>query len=367
MARKLKSDAVLFTATMLLLAVSMAWVYSASVVTASEKIHDPAYFVIRQGVWVAIGLVLLFGLMRLDYRVFRNRTALMWVAGATVVALVAVFFCRPSHNAHRWLGVGSSLGIQPSELAKLVAILFVATVLERRLEEHESLDPGLIQASILLVVFAALIIREPDYGSAVVLLATACAMAFVAGLSYRRVVTALVILPWPLIAIMLLSLYRVRRWVAFLNPYDDPFGVGFQPIQSLIAVGTGGVWGKGFMAGVQKMFYLPEAHTDYIFAVIAEERGLVGAVVVLLCFAVIIWRGLRVAHRAPDAFGSLLAVGITTMIGLQAMVNLGVVIALLPSKGIPLPFVSAGGSSMLVSLMAMGVLLNISQQASATE
>ena len=166
---------------------------------------------------------------------------------------------------------------------------------------------------------------------------------------------------------MLLSPYRVRRWVAFLNPYDDPFGVGFQPIQSLIAVGTGGIWGKGFMAGVQKMFYLPEAHTDYIFAVIAEERGLVGAVAVLLCFAVIIWRGLRVARRAPDAFGALLAVGITTMIGLQAMVNLGVVIALLPSKGIPLPFVSSGGSSMLVSLMAMGVLLNISQQASATE
>ncbi len=366
MARKLKSDAVLFTTTLLLLVIGMAWVYSASVVTAGEKIHDPGYFVIRQGMWVALGLVFLFTAMTIDYRRFRNRTALLWVAGMTVLALVAVFFCRPVNNAHRWLGFGS-LGIQPSELAKLVAILFVATVLERRLEEREALDPGLIQAGSLLLVFVALIVVEPDYGSGLVLLATVCAMVFVAGLSYRRVVTALLVMPVPLVAVMLLSPYRVRRWTAFLNPYDDPLGKGFQTIQSLIAVGTGGVWGKGFMAGVQKMFYLPEAHSDYIFAVIAEERGLIGSVAVLLCFAVIIWRGLRVARRAPDAFGALLAVGITTMIGLQAMVNLGVVIGLLPSKGIPLPFVSAGGSSMLVSLVAMGVLLNISQQASATE
>ncbi len=367
MARKLKSDAMLFTTTLLLLAISTAWVYSASVVTASEKIHDPAYFVIRQGMWIALGLVGLFATMTVDYRRFCNRTALLWVAGATVLALVAVFFCRPVNSAHRWLGVGGGLGIQPSEFAKLVAILFVAAVLERRLEEHEPLDPGLVQAGILLAVLAALIMLEPDYGSGIVLLATAAVMMFVAGLSYRRMVTAILVLPLPLIAIMLLEPYRVRRWTGFLNPYADPFGVGFQPIQSLIAVGTGGVWGKGFMAGVQKMFYLPEAHTDYIFAVIAEERGLLGSVAVLLCFVVIIWRGLRVARRAPDAFGTLLAVGITTMIGLQAMVNLGVVLSMLPSKGIPLPFVSAGGSSMLVSLVAMGVLLNISQQASATE
>lgn len=366
MARKLKSDAVLFTTTLVLLAISMAWVYSASVVTATEKMHDPGYFVIRQGVFVALGLFGLFAAMTVDYRRLCNRTALLWVAGATIVALVAVFFCRPINNAHRWLGVGG-LGIQPSEVAKLLAILFVATVLERRLEEHESLDQGLVQAAALLGVFLALIFLEPDYGSGIVLLAAVCVMAFVAGLSYRRVLTTLAVLPLPLIAVLLLEPYRLRRLRAFLNPYDDPLGVGFQTIQSYIAVGTGGVWGKGFMAGVQKMFYLPEAHTDYIFAVIAEERGLIGTVIVLLCFAVIIWRGLRVSRRAPDAFGALLAVGITTMIGLQAMMNLGVVLGLLPAKGIPLPFVSSGGSSMLVSLVAMGVLLNISQQASATE
>jgi cell division protein FtsW len=366
MARKLKSDAVLFSTTLLLLVISMAWVYSASVVTATEQIHDPGYFVIRQGMWVVMGMVGMFVAMKFNYRRLCNRTALLWVAGVTVVALVAVFFSRPVNNAHRWLGFGG-LGIQPSEFAKLIAVLFVATVLERRLAQQEPLEPGLFQAGALLVVFAALIMVEPDYGSGIVLLAAACTMIFVAGLAYRWVLTALLVLPWPLIAIMLFAPYRRQRWLAFLNPYEDPLGKGFQPIQSFIAVGTGGVWGKGFMAGVQKMFYLPEAHSDYIFAVIAEEKGLIGTTAVLLCFVVIVWRGLMVARRAPDAFGSLLAVGLTTMIGIQAMVNLGVVIGLLPSKGIPLPFVSAGGSSMIVSLVAMGVLLNISQQASATE
>jgi cell division protein FtsW len=366
MARTLKSDAVLFSTTLLLLVISMAWVYSASVVRATEEIHDPGFFVIRQGMWVALGMVFLRLAMKLDYRLLRNRTLWLWASGLTVAALVAVLFSRPVNHSHRWLGLGG-LGIQPSELAKLVAIFFVATVLERRLERHEPLESGLFQAGALLTVFAGLIMVEPDYGTAIVLLAAAGTMIFVAGLPYRWVLAAAFVLPWPLVAIMLFAPYRRQRWLAFLNPYDDPLGRGWQTIQSLIAVGTGGVVGKGFMAGVQKMFYLPEAHSDYIFAVIAEEKGLIGAAVVLLCFALIVWRGLRVARRAPDAFGSLLAVGITAMIGIQAIVNLGVVVGLLPSKGIPLPYVSAGGSSMIVSLVAMGVLLNISQQASATE
>lgn len=366
MARKLKSDAVLFSTTLVLLVISMAWVYGASVTFATEIKHDPSHFVIRQGMWVALGMVGLMVAMKLDYRLFRNRTLLLWIAGATAVALVAVLFSRPVNNSTRWLGLGG-LGVQPAEFAKLVAIFFVATVLERRLEQQEPLEPGLFQAGVLLTVFAGLIMIEPDFGTGLVLLAAAGTMIFVAGLAYRWVLTAVLVLPWPLIAIMLYEPYRLRRWLAFLNPYDDPLDSGYQTLQSLIAVGTGHVWGKGFTMSVQKMFYLPEAHSDYIFAVIAEETGLVGATVVLACFGLIVWRGLRVARRAPDAFGSLVAVGITALIGIQAMVNLGVVVGILPSKGIPLPFVSAGGSSMIVSLVAMGVLLNISQQASATE
>jgi cell division protein FtsW len=176
---------------------------------------------------------------------------------------------------------------------------------------------------------------------------------------------ALVSLP-VLYLVVMGSAYRRRRTLAFLNPWDDPLGDGFQIIQSLIAIGTGGVWGKGLMNGVQKLFYLPEPHTDFIYSVISEELGLIGATAVVICFCVVTWRGMRVALRAPDTFGSFLALGLTTMVAVQAFVNISVVLGLMPTKGIPLPFVSAGGSSLLINLVGMGILLNVSQHASPT-
>lgn len=360
MARKVRSDAVLFGTTLTLLLVSMAWVYSATV------LRDSGYVVVKQGMWIAVGVVGLLCAMNVNYHRLCNRSLLLWLGGFTVVALVAVFFCRPVKGGHRWLGV-SGLGIQPSEFAKLVAIAFIATVVGKRLEDREPLEPGLFQAGALLLLFAGLIIAEPDYGTGIVLLAAAFVMGFVSGLPYRWVLTAALAVPPPLAALLWLSPHSRQRLLTFWNPEADPQGAGWQTLQSLIAVATGGAWGRGFMAGFQKMFYLPEAHNDYIFAVIAEERGLIGAVGVLACFAVIVWRGFVVARRAPDAPGSLLAAGITAMIGIQALVNLSVVTGLAPAKGIPLPFVSAGGSSMIVTLVAMGVLLNISKQASVTE
>ncbi len=360
MARKLKSDHVLFGTTLLLLVIGMAWVYSASVV------KENADLAIHQGKFLVIGLAGLFVAMKIDYRRISNRPVLLGVAAMTAVLLLAVLlFGHKVGGARRWITV---LGVrfQPSEVAKLVAIAFSATVIGRRLEEREPLDPGLFQAGVLVVLLSALIFLEPDYGGGLVLLAAAFTMMFVSGLPARYVVGAMLALPPPLMAVLWFSAHSRQRLETWLNPWADPLGAGFQTIQSYIALGTGGVWGRGFQAGVQKMFYLPEAHNDYIFAVIAEEQGLIGATVVLLCFAVIIWRGLLVARRAPDAFGSLLAAGITAMLGIPALVNMGVVTNLLPAKGISLPLVSAGGSSLIVSLVAMGVLLNISQQASAT-
>jgi cell division protein FtsW len=189
-------------------------------------------------------------------------------------------------------------------------------------------------------------------------------MVFAAGLNYAYIF-GVVLAALPLVAYVAMSAsYRRRRLFAFLNPWDDPLGSGFQIIQSLIAVGTGGVSGKGLMNGVQKLFFLPEPHTDFIYAVISEELGLIGATLVLVCFCVIAWRGLRAALRAPDSFGSFLALGLTTMVAVQAFVNMSVVLSLLPTKGIPLPFVSFGGSSLLINLVGMGVLLNVSQHAS---
>ena len=224
---------------------------------------------------------------------------------------------------------------------------------------------SLLPIAVVAGGFGALIVLQPDFGTAMTVLMIVGTMVFTAGLSYRYLFGLAVTLG-PLLYVVLASApYRRQRLLAFLDPWDDPLGSGFQIIQSLIAVGTGGIFGQGLMAGVQKLFFLPEPHTDFIYAVIAEETGLVGATLILLCFLVIVWRGLRVAVLAPDRFGSLLALGLTMMVSIQAFLNISVVLSLLPTKGIPLPFVSAGGSSMLVSLLCMGVLLNISQHASA--
>jgi cell division protein FtsW len=213
-------------------------------------------------------------------------------------------------------------------------------------------------------VFVGLILLQPDFGTAMSLLLIMTVMVFAAGLHYRYFVGS-VLAMLPVIYIVLVSApYRRRRLMAFWDPWADPLGDGFQIIQSLIAVGTGGLTGKGIMAGVQKLFYLPEPHTDFIYAVISEELGLIGATAILVCFGVIAWRGLRIALRAEDTFGAFVALGVTTMITAQALVNMSVVLGMLPTKGIPLPLVSAGGSSLLVNLLGMGVLLNISQHES---
>ena len=232
---------------------------------------------------------------------------------------------------------------------------------------HRIDDVGhsLLPIGVVVLGLVALILPEPDFGTSMSILLIAAVMVFAAGLNYRYVIgVALAAMPVLYIVVMG-SVYRRRRTLAFLNPWDDPLGDGFQIIQSLIAVGTGGVWGKGLMNGVQKLFYLPEPHTDFIYAVIAEELGLIGATLVALCFCVIAWRGLRVALRAPDKFGAFLALGLTTMVAVQAFVNISVVLGMMPTKGIPLPFVSNGGSSLLINLLGMGILLNVSQHASS--
>jgi cell division protein FtsW len=206
-----------------------------------------------------------------------------------------------------------------------------------------------------------LILLEPDLGTAISLLMAVAAMIFAAGLNYRYLVGTVLAAAPVLYFLIASSPYRLRRLLAFMNPEADPLGDGFQVMQSLIAVGTGGVFGRGLMGGVQKLFFLPEPHTDFIYAVIGEELGLLGATTVLICFCVIAWRGVRIALRAQDAFGSFLALGLTAMIAVQALVNISVVLGLLPTKGIPLPLVSSGGSSLMISLLAMGVLLNVSQ------
>jgi cell division protein FtsW len=364
MARKLRSDRLLFLATFVLVCASVVMVYSASAVMAEQKYQQSHLFLFKQVTWAALGFLLLSVLMRVDYRHYRQPTVIWTTLGVVVLALVLVLFSREINGTRRWFAI-AGVGVQPSELAKIAAVLFTAALLERRMDRVNDPRQAIVPIGLMLAVIAGLILLEPDFGTALSLAVTVGAMVFAAGLSYRYLVgTALAAVPALWIVLMSAD-YRRRRLLTFLDPWQDPQGDGFQIIQSLIAVGTGGVWGRGLMQGVQKLFYLPEPHTDFIYAVISEELGLVGATVVLACFAVITWRGFRIAVRAPDRFGCFLALGLTTMIALQALVNMSVVLGLLPTKGIPLPFVSAGGSSLLINLLATGILLNVSQHAQA--
>jgi cell division protein FtsW len=365
MARKLKSDKLLFTATVLLVCTSVVMVYSASAVVAMENNRDPYLYLFKQGTWALLGVALVPLMMRIDYRNYRQPVVIWAGLAVVLLGLVAVLFAHPVNGATRWLG-GGGFGVQPSELAKIVVIVFIAALLERRLDRIDEPVHALLPIGVVLSVIVGLILAEPDLGTSVSVVVIAAVMIFAAGINRRYVIAVCLAAGPALYFLLAFSDYRRRRILAFLNPWADPLGDGFQMIQSMIAIGTGGIFGRGLMGGVQKLFYLPEPHTDFIYSVIAEELGLIGASIVLACFCVITWRGMRTALRAPDRFGSFLALGLTTMVAFQAFFNISVVLGILPTKGIPLPFVSYGGSSLLINLLGMGILLNVSQHASST-
>jgi cell division protein FtsW len=304
-------------------------------------------------------------MMRVDYHVFEQPSVVWSLIGASVIALLCVFVAgAEAMGARRWFGI-AGIGIQPSEFAKFAAVVFTAAVLERRLDRVNDLREVLGPVGAMLAVVAGLILIEPDLGTAVTLVVAIAVMLFAAGLSWRYVTGAALLAVPALAALLLAKGYRRQRLLAFLDPWQDPQGAGWQTIQSILAVANGGVTGLGLGQGIQKRFYLPEPHNDFIYAVVSEELGMIGALLVVAAFALIAWRGILASLNAPDRFGAFLALGLTAMITFQALLNISVVLALLPTKGIPLPFVSAGGSSLLVGFLAIGVLLNVSQHASA--
>jgi cell division protein FtsW len=300
-------------------------------------------------------------LMRVDYRRYKHPAVVFTLLGVTTVLLIAVLFLDRSHNTHRWIRFGP-FSFQPSELAKPALILFLAYFLETRARAIDDWRHTLLPAVLPSVIFSLLIVKQPDLGTAMVCMALTASVLFVAGMELKYLGYG-VLASLPFLYYLLFHVgFRRQRMLAFVNPWADPQGAGFHMIQSLIAVGTGGITGLGLMEGKQKLFYLPEPHTDFIFAVIAEELGLLGTVAVIALFAVFCYRGMRAAIRTSDLYARFLAVGITGTIIIQAFFNISVVLGLLPTKGIPLPFISYGGSSLFITLACVGVLLNISQQ-----
>jgi len=363
MARKLESDRILFAAVAVLVLFGVLMVFSASAVMASERYGSSYYFMVRQLAWAALGLGLMVVAMHVDYHRWGRPEVIFPAMALQQLLLVIVLFRAPSHNAHRWFNLGP-VGFQPSEFSKIVLVVFLACFLALRRDDVNDWKYTVAPVGLVVSVTVMLVVREPDFGTALAIVLVAAAMLFAAGLrlsyfAYGTLAAA------PLIYLLIFHVgYRYKRVLAFLNPYADPLGAGFQIIQSLIAVGTGGIDGEGLMAGKQKLFFLPEPHTDFIFAVVGEELGFLGAVAVLGLFAVILWRGLRAAEACSDDFGRLLAIGLTVLVVGQGLVNVSVVLGLLPTKGIPLPLVSYGGSSLVMNLFALGILLNISQHAS---
>jgi cell division protein FtsW len=316
----------------------------------------------KQLIWAVAGLGTMVVAMRVDYKRYQHPALVFSVMGLTTLLLISVFFLDRSHNTHRWIHAGG-FSLQPSELAKPVLILFLAFFLEGRSQSMDDVRNTLLPAAGPVVVFLGLIVLQPDLGTAIACAGIAACIFYVAGLRMKYFGYAFGASLMPLYFLIFHVSFRRDRILAFWNPYADRQRAGFHIIQSLIAVSTGGITGTGLMEGKQKLFYLPEPHTDFIFAVTAEELGLVGALCVVTLFAIFLWRGMRASWRTHDLFGRYLAVGITSMVVLQAFINISVVLGMMPTKGIPLPLVSYGGSSLFVTLACVGVLLNITKQA----
>jgi cell division protein FtsW len=354
---------ILFIAVFLT-AVGVVMVYSSSAEMADTLTRyrgDDLYFLKRQAAYAAIGFLAMFFTMRIDYKKLRP----LAVPGLlfSLLLLIAVFIPglgNKAGGASRWLRVGITL--QPVELAKITLILYMAHSLTKKQGKVKNFKLGILPYMIVVGGILVLLLLQPDLGSAMTLVAVAAAMLFVAGMRYQHIASLIAILLPPLILLIATSSYRMKRIAAFFDPWQDPTDKGLQIIQSWIAIGSGGFFGKGLGEGRQKLFYLPEAHTDFILSVIGEEMGFIGFVVIVACVYFLFRRGMHTAFTAPDDFGRYLAFGITFLLAFEAAFNMCVVLGLVPTKGLALPLISYGGSSLICTLAAIGILLNISSQ-----
>ncbi len=362
MAKLVGVDKWMFFTTLVLVVVGLVMVFSASAVVAQERYHSPYTFVGKQAIWAVLGVFMLLALMHVDYNVYKSPRFIYPALCVTTLLLVLVFFFPASHATYRWIRFGGFFTFQPSELAKLVTILFLAWFLHTRLDAINDWRHTLVRAVSVPLVFVVLVLREPDLGTAMVLFGVTVIMLFLAGIDWKYLAGAAAVALPCIGALLYFVPWRWKRIMVFLYPDSDRLGGGFHINQSLIAVGAGGLGGRGYMEGVQKLFFLPEAHTDFIFANIAEELGFVGSIAIVLLFVVLGIRGLRAAFRSQDSFARLVAFGITAAIVLQAFFNISVVLALVPTKGIPLPLISSGGTSLFCTLASVGILLNITRK-----
>jgi cell division protein FtsW len=352
-------DPVLAAIVVALIGFGVIMVYSASAVQGTVQHHNPQFFLQRQAAYAAGGLVLLFATSRIDYhRIYKLTYPMLAVVGLLLLACV-VGFGHSGGGAARWLALGP-IHVQPAEMAKLAVVAWLAYSLAKKAERVKTFTVGFLPHLIVAGVFMLLCMKQPDFGSAVVLLLLTFTLLFVAGARVGYILGASILAAMFAVVAVRFSAYRYLRYIAWLDMDAHKQDLAYQPFQSVMSFGSGGLWGMGLGRGLQTL-YLPEAHTDFVAAIVGEELGFVGVLTLCAVYLLLVVRGVRAALRAPDDYGSYLAFGIATMFGVQALVNLAVALAILPTKGLTLPFVSFGGSSLLVNAVAAGILLNVSR------
>jgi cell division protein FtsW len=358
--RELTVDHFMLVIILVLVMFGLVMVYSASAMLAEARFGNESHFLVRQAIWAVIGLAWMTAAIKVDYRQYKRPGIVLGLLVVGFVLLLAVFGFPVLNGTHRWIRLGQA-SFQPSELVKLALIFYVAYFIEKRGDDIDDYRRTFVPATVVAGLAMLLIAVEPDLGTALCIALVFAVMMFGAGVKLWHLGT-LLIPSAPVLAGMLIFVpWRLQRLMDFMDPWKNPTTSGFQTVQSLIAIGSGGTTGLGLAEGRQKLFFLPAPHSDFIFAVVGEELGLIGTIGVLLLFGLLAWRGLRAAKHAPDRFGQLAALGITVMIVAQAFFNMSVALSILPTKGIPLPFISCGGTSLAINLVAAGILLNISK------
>jgi cell division protein FtsW len=356
---KFSYDATLMFSVLFLVGIGIVMVYSASSALALKKFGTDYYFLKRQACFSLMGILAMVACRHIPLKVYKALTYPLLLLSMALLVLIQVSgFGVSAGGAARWLNF-MGISFQPSEIARLAMIIYLAYSMSKKQERIKDFYIGFLPHVIVLLIFTILIFLQPDFGSVVILCTITWIMLFVGGVGLRYLLSSLLLILPAVYFIMLNADYRLRRLTSFLDPWQYPTDAGYQIIHSLMAFGTGGIWGSGIGRGYQKLFYLPEPHTDFIFSVIGEELGLIGVLVILGLYALILWRGISIARNAGQGFNAYLAMGITVAVTLQVCVNMGVSLGLLPTKGLTLPFLSYGGTSLLINMASMGILMNI--------
>ena len=358
---KKKFDTPLFVAIIILSLFGLMMIYSASSIWANYKFNDSFYYFKRQLVFIIIGVFLMIKISKINYSFYyENSNKILFICFILLILVLIPGIGSVRNGSRSWFGIGS-LGIQPSEAAKLALIIFTSKYLSRSSNYIKSYKEGVFPILGVVFIFFGLIMLQPDLGTGVIIVISIISLLFIAGVNMKFFIGGGVIGLIGVIVLIIIAPYRMDRITSFVNPWKDPLGTGFQIIQSLYAVGPGGLLGTGYLNSIQKQFYLPEPQTDFIFSIVTEEFGIVGAIFVAFMFSFIIYRGLKISINAKDAFSKYLSFGMIFQLAFQTCMNLMVVIGMIPVTGVTLPFLSYGGSSLLITMVSMGIILNISR------